>query len=234
MPKVYVIEDGSMNAFATGRDPQHASVAITRGLLEKLDKLRARRRHGARAVARRQPRHAAHDDARRARRRRWRCSADLVFRMTLVRRRRPRQLQRQEQRRRLIILVSPSSLAILAPIVARDHHAGGLPAARVPRRRLRRPADALPGRPGAARWRRSAATPTRSTRPPRRRAPLLRQPATDHAQRPEQPLLHPPADRRAHPPAAGDVTTPFTPSPLTEREAQSHQRRCQNGALGHQ
>ncbi len=39
MPKVYVIEDGSMNAFATGRDPQHSSVAITRGLLQKLDKL---------------------------------------------------------------------------------------------------------------------------------------------------------------------------------------------------
>lgn len=39
MPKVYVIEDGSMNAFATGRDPEHSSVAITRGLLTKLDKL---------------------------------------------------------------------------------------------------------------------------------------------------------------------------------------------------
>jgi heat shock protein HtpX len=38
MPRVYVIEDGAMNAFATGRDPQHASVAATRGLLEKLDK----------------------------------------------------------------------------------------------------------------------------------------------------------------------------------------------------
>jgi heat shock protein HtpX len=38
MPKVYVIEDGSMNAFAAGRDPKHASVAITRGLLEKLDR----------------------------------------------------------------------------------------------------------------------------------------------------------------------------------------------------
>ena len=38
MPKVYIIEDGSMNAFATGRDPDHASVAITRGLLEKLDR----------------------------------------------------------------------------------------------------------------------------------------------------------------------------------------------------
>jgi heat shock protein HtpX len=39
MPKVYIIEDGAMNAFATGRDPEHSSVAITRGLLTKLDKL---------------------------------------------------------------------------------------------------------------------------------------------------------------------------------------------------
>jgi heat shock protein HtpX len=39
MPKVYVIEDSSPNAFATGRDPDHASVAVTRGLLQKLDKL---------------------------------------------------------------------------------------------------------------------------------------------------------------------------------------------------
>ena len=39
MPKVYVIEDGSPNAFATGRDPDHAVIAVTRGLLRKLDKL---------------------------------------------------------------------------------------------------------------------------------------------------------------------------------------------------
>jgi heat shock protein HtpX len=39
MPKVYVIEDGSPNAFATGRDPDHAAIAVTRGLLQKLDKL---------------------------------------------------------------------------------------------------------------------------------------------------------------------------------------------------
>ena len=39
VPKVYVIEDGSPNAFATGRDPDHAAVAVTRGLLQKLDKL---------------------------------------------------------------------------------------------------------------------------------------------------------------------------------------------------
>lgn len=38
MPKVYVIEDSAPNAFATGRDPKHATVTATRGLLDKLDK----------------------------------------------------------------------------------------------------------------------------------------------------------------------------------------------------
>ena len=36
MPKVYIIKDSAPNAFATGRDPEHASVAVTSGLLEKL------------------------------------------------------------------------------------------------------------------------------------------------------------------------------------------------------
>jgi heat shock protein HtpX len=38
MPKVYIIDDTAPNAFATGRDPKHASVAITTGLLQKLDR----------------------------------------------------------------------------------------------------------------------------------------------------------------------------------------------------
>jgi heat shock protein HtpX len=38
MPKVYVINDSAPNAFATGRDPKHASVAVTTGLLEKMDR----------------------------------------------------------------------------------------------------------------------------------------------------------------------------------------------------
>lgn len=37
MPKVYVIDDPGMNAFATGRDPKHASIAATTGILEALD-----------------------------------------------------------------------------------------------------------------------------------------------------------------------------------------------------
>ncbi|EKD78482.1 MAG: hypothetical protein ACD_41C00344G0013 [uncultured bacterium] len=36
MPKVYLIADTSPNAFATGRDPEHASVAVTTGILEAL------------------------------------------------------------------------------------------------------------------------------------------------------------------------------------------------------
>jgi heat shock protein HtpX len=38
MPKVYIIEDTAPNAFATGRSPKHASIAITTGLLQKLDR----------------------------------------------------------------------------------------------------------------------------------------------------------------------------------------------------
>ena len=36
IPKLYVIDTPAMNAFATGRDPRHAAVAVTRGLRERL------------------------------------------------------------------------------------------------------------------------------------------------------------------------------------------------------
>src|SRR3989338_8818298 len=37
MPKIYLVNDQSLNAFATGRNPKHAVVAVTSGLLERLD-----------------------------------------------------------------------------------------------------------------------------------------------------------------------------------------------------
>ena len=39
IPRLYVIDDSAPNAFATGRDPQHAALAVTTGLLDKLDRL---------------------------------------------------------------------------------------------------------------------------------------------------------------------------------------------------
>jgi heat shock protein HtpX len=36
-PRLFIIPDASINAFATGRDPQHASLAVTAGALEKLE-----------------------------------------------------------------------------------------------------------------------------------------------------------------------------------------------------
>mgnify|MGYP001571058018 FL=1 len=39
MPRVYIIEDESPNAFATGRDPKHSSVAVTTGLLHRLERV---------------------------------------------------------------------------------------------------------------------------------------------------------------------------------------------------
>jgi len=39
LPKIYIIEEKQPNAFATGRDAKHAVVVVTRGLLEKLEKI---------------------------------------------------------------------------------------------------------------------------------------------------------------------------------------------------
>ena len=37
-PKAYVIDDTALNAFATGRDPQHSVIVVTTGILQKLDR----------------------------------------------------------------------------------------------------------------------------------------------------------------------------------------------------
>lgn len=38
-PKAYIIKDSALNAFATGRDPEHAAITVTTGLLDKMNRI---------------------------------------------------------------------------------------------------------------------------------------------------------------------------------------------------
>ena len=38
VPRIYIIDDTAPNAFATGRDPEHAAIALTSGIIQKLEK----------------------------------------------------------------------------------------------------------------------------------------------------------------------------------------------------
>src|SRR5947209_8977698 len=39
VPRMYVVDDPAPNAFATGRNPKHAAIAVTTGLLEKMNRV---------------------------------------------------------------------------------------------------------------------------------------------------------------------------------------------------
>ena len=123
MPKVYLIDDTAPNAFATGRDPKHASVAITTGPAPEARPRGAPGRHRARAVARPEPRHPVRAH-RRGHGRGHRHPRRLLPALHLLERRRwpPRpRLGRGQQRRRIqvVIFIVAIALAILAPIISR-------------------------------------------------------------------------------------------------------------------
>ena len=116
MPAVYVIEDTAPNAFATGRDPEHASVAVTTGLLEKLD------REALQGVIAHELGHVRNLDIR------FMLLigvmvggiallADMFLRMTFLTR--GRQSSRDSGGAQAIMMVLAIVLAILAPIAAR-------------------------------------------------------------------------------------------------------------------
>ncbi|MEX0597291.1 MAG: M48 family metallopeptidase [Candidatus Paceibacterota bacterium] len=39
VPKLYIIQDSAMNAFATGRDPEHSAIALTTGIIDRLEQI---------------------------------------------------------------------------------------------------------------------------------------------------------------------------------------------------
>ncbi len=138
-PKIYVIQSAALNAFATGRDPNHSAVAVTTGLMEKLDK---RELEG---VIAHELSHIGNFDTRlmmivTALAGTVMIMADVFLRWTFYRRggggRRDGRLQ--------LALMVVGVFNYFFPNFCHAHQASHLPKARVSRRRVRRPFNTLP------------------------------------------------------------------------------------------
>ena len=205
MPKLYVIEDRAPNAFATGRDPNHAVICVTRGLLQKMDHLELE------GVIAHELSHIGNYDIRLvtvvvvlvgivA------LLADFMFRFTIWgagcadgQSRAQRRLGGDHHLRHRAHRRDPGADSRAA------HPTGAVAAAGVPGRRLGGAADALSGgageRAGEDRRRQRAAGRGEQGDG----APVHRQPAERALELAEQPLLDAPADREAHRPPPRDV-----------------------------
>ena len=205
MPKVYLIDDTAPNAFATGRDPKHASVAITIGLLQKLD------REELQGVMAHELSHVRNFDIRFSLLVGVLVGLDRPARRLLpavhVLGRRPAQPVEQRQRGRgglqIVVFVVAIVLAILAPIMAR------LVQLAVSRQReyladaSGRRADPEPRRPRAGAGEDRARHGAARGRQPGDPAPLLREPDQGGDGQVVEPVLDPSAGARPDQPPAG-------------------------------
>ena len=170
---VYVVPEQAPNAFATGRDPEHSSIAVTQGLLETHEPGRARGRDRPRDRPRAwtatswSARSSRRSSAPRAASRSSSCGSWWWGGF----RRPPRRATRTAAaRRELVIFAVGFVLLILAPIARAAHQARRLAQPRVPRRRAGRaahPVSAGPDRRAARRSRRRRTRCTPRTTPRR-------------------------------------------------------------------
>ena len=197
MPKVYVIDDTAPNAFATGRDPQHASIAVTSGLLQKMD------REELQGVLGHELSHIRNYDIRFTL-----LVGVLVGGVALLSSfflrytfwfgggRKRGQRQRGGGGLQIVFFVLAIVLAVVAPDRRPRRATGREPPARVPRRCVVGRADPQPARAGAG-----AGDDRERQGGPRGRlggdpAPLLHEPDQEVREAGERPVLDPPAHRR--------------------------------------
>lgn len=215
-PRIYLIDDTAPNAFATGRDPKHASIAVTRGLLEKLDRTELE------GVIAHELSHVGNHDIRV-----MLLVTVLVGTIALLSDWMLRSFAWGGGRRGRdrngggggIILIIAIALAILTPIIAT------LIQLAVSRQReyLADASGALLTRypPGLASALKKIAADQGGARGGEQgdRVAVLREPAQGRPARHGWAVQHASTDRRAHPPSRGDVMpTAFQPSLVRQRE----------------
>ena len=199
-PRLWVIDDSAPNAFATGRDPEHASVAVTTGLLQKLD------REQLQGVIGHEMSHIGNLDIRFTL-----LVGVLVGAIALIAdwflrftfwgggRRSSSDSDRGGGGLAALIFVIAIILALVAPLIGRLVQAAVSRSPRVAGRCDRGRADPQPRRPGAGPAHDQRRPRGARGRQPRDPAPLHRQPDQVVRGAREVAVGHPPADRGADP-----------------------------------
>ena len=204
MPKVYLIDDTAPNAFATGRDPKHASVAITTGLLEKLDREELQGVIAHELSPRPQLRHPLLADRRGA----WSAPSRSSPTSSCASRSGAAPARRRDRDSgggggaQTVIFIIAIALAILAPLISRLHPARGQPPARVPGRRLGHRADPQPVRPGAGAGQDRGDQEVLEVANRGTQHMYFTNPIKKFEERSSRPDVDPPADHRSDQPAA--------------------------------